>query len=130
MGQRLAPSVGAGDPGSRRERHVSGARGQVQGLSAGRRLKSGQQRTENDVKVQKDVKIEGTNSASPLESINVSENELKTNSKRTGENVPYMRLAASFARIVCSARGVRDTEVVTVEGQVNMAPRGPSREWP
>ena len=45
----------------------------------GRRLTSGPQRTGKGVKCKKDVKIEGTNSISALESTKVSKNELKTN---------------------------------------------------
>jgi hypothetical protein len=36
-------------------------------------------------KFKKDVKLEGTNSTSPLESTKRSKNELKTNSKRSGK---------------------------------------------
>jgi hypothetical protein len=38
-----------------------------------------------DRKFKKDVNLEGTNSASSLESTKVPKNELKTNSKRTGK---------------------------------------------
>jgi hypothetical protein len=47
--------------------------------SAERRLESGPERTGKGVKTQKDVKLEGTNSTSALESAKVSKNELKTN---------------------------------------------------
>jgi hypothetical protein len=46
---------------------------------AGRRPESGQQERKKSGKCEKDVKIEGTNSISPLESTKVSKNELKTN---------------------------------------------------
>jgi hypothetical protein len=46
---------------------------------AGRRLERGQQKGKKPGKCEKDVKIEGTNSISPLESTKVSKNKLKTN---------------------------------------------------
>jgi len=48
--------------------------------SAGRRFENGPQGAENGKEMQKDTKIEGTNSTSPLESTKVAKNELKTNS--------------------------------------------------
>jgi hypothetical protein len=49
------------------------------GYFQGTRLESGPQRPQENVKMQKNVKIAGTNSTSPLESIKASKNELKTN---------------------------------------------------
>jgi hypothetical protein len=46
---------------------------------AGRRLECAQQKRKKSGKCKKDVKIEGTNSISPLESTEVSKNKLKTN---------------------------------------------------
>jgi hypothetical protein len=58
---------------------------------AGRRLERGAQKQKKPGKCEKDVKIEGTNSISPLESTKESKNKLKTNwfltqidSKQTG----------------------------------------------
>jgi hypothetical protein len=45
----------------------------------GRRLACGQQKGKKSGKCEKDVKTEGTNSISPVESIKVSKNKLKTN---------------------------------------------------
>jgi hypothetical protein len=46
---------------------------------AGRKLERGQQEGKKPGKCEKDVKIEGTNSISPLESTEVPKNKLKTN---------------------------------------------------
>jgi hypothetical protein len=46
---------------------------------AGRKLERSQQKGKKSGKCEKDVKIEGTNSISPLESTKVPKNKLKTN---------------------------------------------------
>jgi hypothetical protein len=67
----------------------------------GRKPESGRQKQKKTAKPEKDVKIAGTNSISPLESTKVSKNELKTNwflsekeakrSEKRGQNPPLVR---------------------------------------